>query len=258
MKLSVVIIARNEEKNLPRCLDSVKWADEIIVVDSGSVDKTVQIAQEHGARIVKVEWRGFGVSKQAGVDAATGEWILSIDADEVVPDILTDEIKAEIHKSDNETVGYYIPRKTQFLGRWIRHGGWYPDYVLRLFRRDRGGFDSALVHETVQVSGPTVRLKHALEHYSYPDLDSYFNKLNRYTTLAAQDLHRKGCAAGLFKILINPVAKFLKQYCLRGGWLDGLEGLLLALLSAGYVMTKYAKLRDLNRRDVEEGHERST
>jgi len=256
MKLSVVIIARNEETNLPRCLDSVKWADEIIVVDSGSVDKTIQIAQEHGARIVKVEWSGFGPTKQAGVDAAAGEWILSIDADEVVPNALANEIKAVL-KRDGEAVGYFVPRITQFLGRWIRHGGWYPDYVLRLFRRDRGGFDSALVHETVQVTGPTARLKHDLEHYSYPDLDSYFDKLNRYTTLAAQDLHRQGRTAGLSRILINPVAKFLKQYCLRGGWLDGLEGLILALLSAGYVMTKYAKLRDLSRRVAEEGHERS-
>jgi glycosyltransferase involved in cell wall biosynthesis len=256
MKLSVVIIARNEEVNLPRCLDSVKWADEIIVVDSGSVDRTVQIAQESGARIVNTEWTGFGPVKQAGVNAAEGEWVLSIDADEVVPEALADEINAML-KKDNETVGYYLPRLTQFLGRWMRHGGWYPDYVLRLFRRDRGGFDGAVVHETVQVSGPTARLRHALKHYSYPDLDSYFDKLNRYTTLAAQDLHRRGRTAGLIKIMINPIAKFLKQYCVRGGWLDGREGLILALLSAGYVMTKYAKLQDLNRRAAEESHERS-
>lgn len=247
MKLSVVIIARNEEVNLPRCLDSVKWADEIIVVDSGSVDRTVEIAQEYGARIVTVTWNGFGATKQAGVDAAKGEWVFSIDADEVVPAALADDIRSVIQQ-DHDVSGYYVPRLTQFLGRWIRHGGWYPDYVLRLFRPDRGGFDDAMVHETVHVTGSVGKLTHALQHYSYPDLENYFEKLNRYTTLAAEDLHRRGRKAGWFKITANPVAKFLKQYFLRAGWLDGLEGLVLALLSAGYVMTKYTKLRDLNRR----------
>ena len=254
MKLSVVIITRNEEANLPRCLDSVKWADEILVVDSGSVDRTVEIAREFGARVVTIEWVGFGASKQAGVDAAEGEWILSIDADEVVPDSLANEIKLVINK-DSKVAGYFLPRLTQFLGRWIKHGGWYPDYVLRLFRRDQGAFDDAVVHESVQVTGPTAELHHALEHYSYPDLDSYFYKLNRYTTLAAEDLNARGRQAGLFKILINPIAKFLKQYCVRGGWLDGTECLILAVLSAGYVMTKYAKLRDLNRRTAQENYE---
>ncbi len=247
MKLSVVIIARDEEINLPRCLESVKWADELIVVDSGSVDRTVEIAREYGARIVTVTWGGFGMTKQAGVDAAKSEWVLSIDADEVVPDILADDIQSVLQQ-DSDISGYYIPRLTQFLGRWIRHGGWYPDYVLRLFRPDRGAFDNAMVHETVHVTGSTGRLTHALRHYSYPDLDNYYEKLNRYTTLAAEDLHGRGRKAGWFKITVNPVAKFIKQYLLRAGWLDGLEGLVLALLSAGYVMTKYAKLRDLNRR----------
>jgi glycosyltransferase involved in cell wall biosynthesis len=254
MKLSVVIIAGNEEANLPRCLDAVKWADEIVVVDSGSVDRTVPVAQEYGARVIQIEWAGFGASKQAGVDAARGEWILSVDADEVVPEALADEIKAVLRTND-QVVGYYLPRLTQFLGRWMKHGGWYPDHVLRLFRRDRGGFDGAVVHESVVVNGPTARLQHALRHFCYPDLDSYFEKLTRYTTLAAQDLHEQGRRTSWFKIVVNPVAKFTKQYCLRGGWLDGLEGLVLALLSAGYVMTKYVKLRDLNRRSAGETNE---
>jgi len=250
IKLSVVIITRNEERNLPRCLTSVEWADEIVVVDSGSTDKTPDIARNHGARVFSFGWSGFGPAKQEGVRQAEGEWILSLDADEEVPPKLAREIQAKLNE-DSDIVGYHIPRRTQFLGRWIRHGGWYPDLVLRLFRRNRGNFDNAVVHESVRVSGRTARLTHDLLHYCYPSLESYFEKFNRYTTLAAEELHHNRKTAGLTKIVINPIAKFIKQYCLRGGFLDGLEGLILALLSSCYVLTKYAKLRDLNRRVAE-------
>jgi glycosyltransferase involved in cell wall biosynthesis len=251
-KLSVVIIARNEEANLPRCLESVRWADEIIVGDSGSADRTVEVARDLGAKVYGYEWCGFGPAKQGAVDKAEGEWILSLDADEEVSPELASEIKAALEERTN-IVGYYLPRRTEFLGRWMLHGGWYPDYVLRLFRKSRGAFTSSLVHEAVKVDGPTARLRNDLLHYSYPTLDRYFDKFNRYTTLAANEAFNMGQRVGLIELLLNPNAKFIKQYILKRGFLDGAKGLLLAILSSGYVSIKYAKLRELWRqkeRDV--------
>ena len=249
-KLSVVIIARNEETSLPRCLEAVRWADEIIMGDSGSADRTVEVARMHGVKAFSYEWRGFGPAKQGAVDRAEGEWILSIDADEEVTPELAAEIRVALERNDH-TVGYYLPRRTEFLGRWMLHGGWYPDYVLRLFRKDRGAFTSAMVHETVRVDGPTAYLKNDLLHHSYPTLDRYFDKFNRYTTLAANEAFAGGQHVSLAELLVNPIAKFIKQYILKGGFLDGARGLLLAILSSGYVSIKYAKLRDLWRQKRE-------
>ncbi len=177
MSLSVVIIALNEERNLPRCLASVKWANEIIVVDSGSTDRTRQISKESGAKVFDIKWQGFGQAKGYGLSQATSEWILSIDADEEVSPELSREIQ-DIMKSNPSSDGYYMPRKTMFLGRWIYHCGWYPDGVLRLFRRSKGKFDTSVVHEKVILDGRTGDLKGELLHYSYPDLDHYFRKFN--------------------------------------------------------------------------------
>jgi glycosyltransferase involved in cell wall biosynthesis len=246
LKLSVVIITKNEEENLPRCLASVSWADEIVLIDSDSTDRTLAIAESHGARVYRHDWHGFGPAKREAVSRAKGEWIFSIDADEEVSPALAQEIKNCIGNS-GEANGFYVPRLTQFLGKWMRHGGWYPDYVLRLFKKDAGNFTEAAVHETVVVEGATERLEHHLRHYCYPSLESYFVKFNRYTELAAQELHDNRQRAGWARIILNPIAKFIKQYILRAGFLDGLEGLVLALLSSGYVLTKYAKLRDLQR-----------
>lgn len=246
MKLSVVIITKNEEENLPRCLASVSWADEIVLIDSDSTDRTLAIAESHGARVYRHAWHGFGPAKREAVNRAKGEWIFSIDADEEVSPALAQEIRNRV-ENPGEANGFYVPRLTQFLGKWMRHGGWYPDHVLRLFKKDAGNFTEAVVHETVVVEGATERLEHHLRHYCYPSLESYFVKFNRYTELAAQELHDNRQRAGWVKIILNPIAKFIKQFILRAGFLDGLEGLVLALLSSGYVLTKYAKLRDLQR-----------
>lgn len=247
-KLSVVIITLDEEANLPRCLESVKWADEIVLVDSESTDRTLEIAGEYGAVIHRPPWRGFGPAKRAGVAKATGEWILSIDADEEVSLELAREIKEALGNS-GDIAGYYIPRRTQFLGRWIYHCGWYPDPVLRLFRKADGDFDEEPVHEKVVLRGKTSRLNHDLLHYSYPTLDSYFEKFNRYTGMAAEQAYREGRKAGVWTILVRPLACFVKHYFLKRGFLDGLEGLIISVLSSCYVLTKYAKLRDLARRE---------
>ncbi|MBD3401967.1 glycosyltransferase [candidate division GN15 bacterium] len=245
-RLSVVIITRNEEANLGRCLESVAFADEVIVVDSDSTDRTEEISVSRGAQFVTIEWAGFGPAKQAGVDRATGEWVLSIDADEAVPADLAEEITRVIADPDSLD-GYYLPRRTQFLGRWIGHCGWYPDYVLRLFRRERGRFDGAVVHEKVVVDGRVGRLKHDLLHYSYPTLEEYFVKFNRYTTMGAEQAHAAGKRAGWFAIAIKPVATFFTHYVSRQGFRDGLEGFLISTLSSAAVLVKYAKLRHLRR-----------
>ena len=244
--LSVVIITRNEEANLPRCLDSVKFADEVIVVDSHSTDRTVAIAQEHQARVITIDWPGFGPAKQLGVDSATSEWVLSLDADETVSEPLGDEINAVIN-SANGPDGYTIPRRTNFLGRWIYHCGWYPDRVLRLFRRAKGKFDGAVVHEKVLLDGDLGTLNQEILHYSYPDLESYFKKFNRYTTVGAEEAYKAGKRAGLFHLTVKPPASFFAHYVLRRGFLDGLEGFLVSLFSAGAVLVKYAKLRHLQK-----------
>lgn len=245
-RLSVVIITRNEEANLSRCLEAIKFADEIVVVDSGSVDKTIEIARQFGAAVHEIEWHGFSAAKREGVARAGGDWILSVDADEVVPPQLADEIRAVIEKPEGR-VGYYLPRRTRFLGRWIYHCGWYPDPVLRLFRKAEGNFDESRVHEKVVVKGPTGTLEHDLLHFSYPTLQVYFEKLDRYTTLAAEEAGQNGRGAGAYDIIVRPFACFVKHYFIRRGFLDGLEGLMISVLSACYVMTKYAKIRELTR-----------
>jgi len=248
-KLSVVIITLNEEANLPRCLESVKWADELVLIDSASTDRTLEIAREYGAVVHRPEWRGFGPAKREGVAKASGDWILSLDADEEVSPALADDIKVALGESEDIS-GYYIPRRTQFLGRWIYHCGWYPDPVLRLFRKSDGNFDDAPVHEKVILKGRTGRLNHDLLHYSYPTLDSYFEKFNRYTSLAAEKAFREGRKGGVWDILVRPLACLIKHYILKRGFLDGLEGLIISVLSSCYVLTKYAKLRDLVRRSA--------
>jgi glycosyltransferase involved in cell wall biosynthesis len=244
IRLSAVVITKNEEDNIRRCLESIRFADEIIIIDSGSIDKTIEIAESFNARVYSPEWQGFGNAKRAGVDKSDGDWILSIDADEEVTETLAAEIQAVIGKS-NGASGYYVKRKTKFLGRWILHCGWYPDYVLRLFQKSSGTFDNAIVHEKVVTNGPVAYLKGELLHYSYPNLEHYLIKFNRYTTMGAEEAFLKGRRAGLMDIVIKPAASFVKHYLLKQGYRDGVEGFVLSSLSSMSVMVKYAKLRQL-------------
>lgn len=245
-RLSVVLITKNEERNLARALESVAWADEILVVDSHSEDKTAEIARRFGARVIETDWPGFGIAKQRAVDCANGEWVLSLDADEVVTPELAREIRSTID-GNGTTAGYVVPRRTNFLGRWIYHCGWYPDPVLRLFRKSHGRFDEAPVHEKVILDGPTGRLQGELLHYSYPSLELYLEKMNRYTTLGAEEAFRQGKRAGVSDIALRPLVAFVKHYVSKRGFQDGLEGFVLSVLSAISVMVKYAKLRHLQR-----------
>lgn len=282
MNLSVVIITFNEEANIGRTLASVKplvenGTGEIIVVDSGSTDRTVEIAKSFGAKVFVEEWKGFAAQKNYAIDKAAGNWILSLDADEE----LDSELQLALHKllesldrlstlGRSQPVattsahdaphsgsiphadfdGIYIPRKNEFLGRWIKHGGYWPDPKLRLFRRGKGRFEDRPVHEDVQVEGITRRIQAGvLLHHSYPTISDYIEHMNRYSSLGAEMVVAKGKVRfSAINIVLRPMATFVYNYFLRLGFLDGREGLLLHLNHAVYVSWKYAKAWELSRK----------
>ncbi len=249
--LSVAIIAKNEAANLPRTLASVAAiATEVVLVDSGSSDQTVPIAASFGARILHREWLGFGPQKNYAIAHCTGDWILSLDADEELSPELTAAIAAVIRQAPADIAGYLLNRRNLFLGRWMRRGGYYPDPKLRLFRRGRAQFQERAVHESMTADGRTARLPGDLIHHTYPTLALYLEHMNRYSTSAA-GLARGGAGrslpAFLWNVVLNPLATFLYNYCLRGGFLDGREGLLLHLYHSCYVSWKYAKAWEQSR-----------
>jgi glycosyltransferase involved in cell wall biosynthesis len=243
-RLSAIIITRNEEANLARCLESVRFADQVVVVDSHSTDQTVNIALSFNAEVFTIDWNGFGHAKQFALDKATGDWVMSIDADEQLSAGLAAEIQT-ITRADQTVVAFDMPRLTNFLGRWIRHCGWYPDRVLRLFQRSHGRFTPDIVHERVEIVGPVGHCRNDLHHYSYPTLEVYFEKFNRYTTDGARQAADRGEKAHLFDITIRPCVTFIKHYISKAGFLDGIEGLMISTLSSCAVFTKYAKLRQM-------------
>jgi len=243
LKVSVTIIALNEEANIRQCLESVRWADEIIVSDSGSADKTVSICREYGARVYEDAWLGYGKQKNLCAGRAENAWILNVDADERITPELKDEMQRAVE--DGAKAGWFVARKNYFGARWIKHCGWYPDYNLRLYRKDKGSFNEPGVHEAVTVDGPTGRLKNPLVHRTYRDITDYFARMQRYSTLAAEELKSKGKRAGVAGILLRPCFTFLKMYVLKLGFLDGATGLTLSMLYACYTFAKYAKLREM-------------
>lgn len=270
MKLSVVLITHNEERNLGRTLESVKplVADgrgEIIVVDSGSTDRTVEISETYGAKVFLEEWKGFAAQKNSALDKASGDWILSLDADEEVEPTLAEEIghyilgRARESTQDgvpNRTIaliattitGLWIPRKNHFLGLWIKHGGYWPDRKLRLFRRGAARFENRLVHEDVKLEGQAHELNGALLHHSYPTVSDYIEHMNRYSTLGAEMVVAKGPVHfTAINLTLRPLATFIYNYLLRLGFLDGKPGFLLHVNHSIYVAWKYAKAWELSR-----------
>lgn len=242
-KLSIAIITYNEEANIRRTLESVTWADEVVVLDSGSTDGTLAICREYTDRVIHRDWLGFARQKNAALEQTTGDWVLSLDADEPVEPMLAQEIR-NIIASPAARDGYLIPRRTFFLGKEIRHGGWYPDYNLRLFRRGRGRFEDRAVHEAITVQGAVGRTRSAILHYAYPDLASYMASINKYSSLAVSVMDERGI--GRFKtswvnILLRPIFTFVLRYVFRLGFLDGKHGLVLNLFHSSYVFAKYAK-----------------
>lgn len=250
MSLSVAIITFNEETNLPRTLESVKWADEIIVVDSQSTDRTVEIARSFGAKVFIEPWKGFAAQKNSAIDKATCDWILSIDADEVVPSDLRQEIRNTLDSqaSSGSPVGYWMPRMNYILGRWIRHGGFWPDRKLRLFRRGCGHLPERAVHETIHVDGPVGFLHEPLFHEPYPTLETYIEHMDRYSSLGATMAAARSSGFSFGNIVLRPFFTFVYNYILRLGFLDGREGLLLHLYHSVYVSWKYAKAWELTKK----------
>ena len=246
-RLSVVVITLNEAERLRACLESAAWADELVVVDAESQDKTVQIAREFTDRVLVRPWAGFAEQKNFAVAQATGDWILSLDADEEVPPELRAEIQALLGAEPAED-GYRVPRRNIFWGRWIRHGGLYPDWQLRLFRRGRGRFVERTVHESVRVEGRVGRLASPLVHRSYRDVADFLERADRYSTLAAAEWVRSGRRAGVGDLVVRPAGRFLSMYVVRGGFLDGWPGFLLACLYAYYVFVRSAKVWEGARR----------
>jgi glycosyltransferase involved in cell wall biosynthesis len=240
-RLSVVLVTRNEEERLRACLESVAWADEIVVVDAESEDKTATIAREFTDHVVVRPWPGYAIQKNLAIDLATGDWALSLDADEVVSAELTADIRRVV-AADGPADGYAVPRRNIFWGRWVRHGGLYPDHQVRLFRRTRGRFNARAVHESVSVDGRVERLAGHLEHRSYRDLSDFLARVDRYATLAADEAVAQRRRARVSDLVLRPFGRFLVMYVMRRGFLDGWRGFLLASLYAYYVLIRTAKI----------------
>lgn len=251
MKISSITIAKNEETNIARCIESlVECVDEIIViVDEESSDKTLGIAKSYSNVKCKiVKWMGYAKTKQYGISLCSHDWILWIDADEVVTKELSKEL-IEFKVSSPLFTAYSIPRKAFFLGRWIKHSGWYPGRVTRLFNKHKVKLSENEVHEHLLVSGETGELNSDLEHYTDPNIHHYFQKFNRYTTLAAEELLKNNTSFLVTDLLLRPIAIFVKMYFLKLGFLDGTQGFILAVFSSAYVFTKYCKFWELKNKD---------
>jgi glycosyltransferase involved in cell wall biosynthesis len=246
-KLSVTVITLNESANIDACLASVSWADEVLVVDSRSTDDTVRRAESRGARVLVRDWPGYSAQKNFAAAEAAHDWILSIDADERVPPALAAEIQALLAGSP-AAAGYRVPRVTWHLGRWIRTTDWYPDFQLRLYDRRSSEWKSRRVHESVEVRGQVARLRHDLEHYAYRDISHHHQTMDRYTTLAADQMFEDGQRAGLIDVALHPLAAFVRNYVLKRGLRDGMPGLIVSSMNAYYVFLKFAKLWALERR----------
>ena len=245
MKISATIITFNEERNVSRVIESLRCCDEILVLDSGSNDRTVEIAAKLGARVEEAGWHGYAAQKNIAAELATHDWILSIDADESVSEALEAEIW-HIKKSGPSFDGYTMPRLAQYLGRWILHSGWYPDRKVRLFNRKKARWVGDFVHESVEVIGSVGHLKSNLLHFTCNSLSEHLRSMDGYTTLAAQGIAAREQRVGLPRLLLDPPWTFLRTYIFKLGFLDGMEGLSIAYMAALYNFVKYAKARHMS------------
>lgn len=241
--VSACVIAFNEEQKLRACLESVAFCSEVVLVDSHSTDRTREIAAELGARVIERDWPGHIAQKNFAIDQASHEWVLCLDADERV----TPELAASIQRvmADPQADGYEVARRNVYLGRWIKHGGWYPDRKLRLFRRAKGRWGGTNPHDHVTVEGRVARLEGDLEHTSYDSIQDHLKTIDYFSSIAAGEKLRRGQRAIGLQLLLNPPWKFLKMFLLQGGILDGWRGLIVAALGAFYVFLRYAKLWEL-------------
>ena len=243
MSIAAVIITKNEERNIADCLKSVNWADERIVVDAQSMDRTVDIAKGASAAVFVRSWPGYGPQKNFGIDQARAEWILIVDADERIPEPLQVEIRSRIATWEmGEPVAYEIPRRNYFYGAWVRHAGVYPDYQIRLFRRGHARYNDVPVHENLLVNGPIGQLTHAMDHFTERRIRDHFKKFGLYTTLAAQEKGRTVHVVHAHDLVFRPLVVFLKSYLMKQGFRDGVRGLIVCVFAGMYTFVKYAKL----------------
>jgi len=245
MKITATVITLNEEHNIAAALESLAWADEIVVVDSQSGDRTVEIARTFTDRVYSRPWPGYSAQKNYAAEQATHDWIFSLDADERVSKELAAELQQLKRGGEPEAAGYRMPRLTSYLGRWIRHSGWRPDHKLRLYHRKRARWQGDYVHETLQANGEVRMLNGDILHYTVRDAGEHHLRMNRYTTLAAQQKYSQGKRTTLASLFVSPVAVFLRSYVFKLGFLDGIPGLAIARFAAHYEFLKNLKLWEM-------------
>ena len=245
--IAAVVITLDEEDRIGDCLASLAWADEVLVVDSGSADRTVAIAREHGARVVERPWPGYAAQKNFALGQVSADWVLSVDADERVTPELAGQLRALAATAPDAVAGASVARRTWYLGRWIRHGGWYPDRKVRLVRRGRGRWQGGPVHERLVVDGEVRALAGDLLHFTYRGIADHLRTIDRFTTESARGMAERGAPGAVLGMLVTPPLKFLKMYVLKAGFLDGAAGFVVAVLGSYYVFLKYAKLWERRR-----------
>jgi glycosyltransferase involved in cell wall biosynthesis len=245
MKISATLITCNEERNIARAIESLRCCDEVVVVDSGSTDRTVELAANLGARVIENVWKGYAEQKNFAAEQAAHDWILSLDADETLSEALEAEIWG-LKKAQPGCDAYTVPRMAQYLGRWILHSGWYPDRKVRLYDRRRAYWVGKFVHESVQVNGRVGQLQSNLLHFTCSSLSEHLKTMERYTTLAAEEMVSQGRKVGYRHLLFDPPWTFFRSYVLQRGFLDGVEGLAIAYTAAFYNFLKYAKARNMS------------
>jgi len=243
--ISVAIITKNEESNIGRCLDSLNWANEIVIIDSGSTDNTLEICKKYKCKVVRSKWLGFGKTKQIAVENCKYDWVLSIDADEVVSSSLSKSI-VNIDLQNGE-VAYRIKRKSFYLGKVINFSGWQNDYPLRFFNKNFGNFNTNNVHEEVVTKSRIKKINNPIIHYPYKNINAHLKKIKIYSSLGAELMFNKGKRAFIFKSILAAILRFTKNFFINLGFLDGFRGLVLCLMSSYYVFLKYHKLRKLNK-----------
>ena len=245
MKISATIITLNEQGNIARAIESLRCADEVVVLDSGSSDQTIEAAARLGARVVETPWRGYAGQKNFAAEQATHDWVLSIDADEALSEALEAEIW-QIKKNGPQFDAYTMPRMARYLGRWILHSGWYPDRKVRLYDRRKARWVGDYVHESVQVNGSIGHLDCNLLHYTCSSLSEHLKTMDRYTTLAAEELVAQGRKIQWPDLVLDPLWTFVRTYFIQAGFLDGIEGLTIAFMAAFYNFLKFAKARNMS------------
>jgi glycosyltransferase involved in cell wall biosynthesis len=244
LPVSVYVLTYNNRRTIERCLESLRWAEELVIVDSFSTDRTYELCQQYTDKAYQQEWKGHRDQYQFAANLTTKDWIMFVDADEEVPPELAGEIRTELSRMPNAFDGFFVYRRTSYLGRWIRYGGWYPDGEIRLYRRDKGRWEGGL-HAKVVVDGKVGTLKNQYLHYTYRDISDQIRTIDKYSQIAAEDLVREGKKFSLFKLLFHPPFRFIKEYLFKSGFRDGLPGLIIIASTMYYVFIKYAKLWEL-------------